>query len=44
MELTITDRVKASFLAGDHNVSHSLAVLPPFWSEFDVSISVKHLQ
>jgi hypothetical protein len=41
---TIADRIKASFLAGDHNVSHSLAVLPSFWGTFYVSISVKHLQ
>jgi hypothetical protein len=44
MVLTVTDSVKASFLAGDHNVSHCLAVLPPFWGAFDVPISVKHLQ
>jgi hypothetical protein len=44
MVLTITDSVKTSFLAGDHNVSHRLTILPPFWGTFDVSISVKHLQ
>jgi hypothetical protein len=41
---TIADGVKASFLAGDHNVSHSSAVLPSFWGAFYVSISVEHLQ
>jgi hypothetical protein len=44
MMVTIADGIKASFLAGDHNVSHRLAVLPPFWGAFDVSISVEHLQ
>jgi hypothetical protein len=43
MVLTITDSVEASFLAGDHNISHCLAVLPPLWGAFDVPISVKHL-
>jgi hypothetical protein len=43
MALTIADSVKASFLAGDHYISHCLAVLPPFWGAFDVPISVKHL-
>jgi hypothetical protein len=43
MVLTIADGIKASFLAGDHNISHRLAVLPSFWGAFNVSISVKHL-
>jgi hypothetical protein len=43
MVLTIADGVKASFLTGDHNVSHSLAILPSFWGAFYVSISVQHL-
>jgi hypothetical protein len=43
MMVTIADCIKASFLAGDHNVSHRLAVLPPFWGTFNVSISVEHL-
>jgi hypothetical protein len=40
---TIADGVETPFLTCDHDVRHCLAVLPSFWGEFDVSISVKHL-
>jgi hypothetical protein len=42
--LTITDSIKAPFLAGDHDIRHCFTVLPSFWGAFDVPISVEHLQ
>jgi len=42
-EQVIADGVKTPFLTCDHDVRYCLAVLPSFWGEFDVSISVKHL-
>ena len=41
---TVTNHIKAAFLTCDNDVSHSLTILPPFWSQFQLSIAIQHLQ
>lgn len=41
---TITHSVETALLAGDHHISNGSTILPPFWSQFNPTIAVYHLQ